>query len=59
MTAVLYVENCTPKLKKFRTEKAANKFIEQFLTTRDNTDDYWIDFKITDIKGKIITYIGA
>ena len=49
-----YVEDCSPKIKTFKTEKAMDKFINRFYKKHGKTNDgFWIDLKITDIKGRI------
>lgn len=44
---LVYVEGCTPKIKKFKTMKRLKAFIDIFyLTHTHNTDDNWIEFII-------------
>ena len=45
---VYYVNNSTPKLKKFKTKKQLNNFVKTFRVSIN--DGYWIDFIF---KGKI------
>ena len=42
-----YVEDCAPRFKKFKTEKALNQFINAFKFSEDN----WIDFTF---KGSVL-----
>jgi hypothetical protein len=51
---VTYVENCSPKIKIFRSELAARKFVDSFSKKHlGHKDDAWIDLLVTDIKGEI------
>lgn len=54
---LLYVENNSPKLKKFSTNKELGEFIDDFNRKYPdymlNESDNWIDFCVTDIKGDI------
>jgi len=54
---LMYVENCTPKLKKFADMKDMQAFVEdfhkQYPEAEASTSGYWVDYVITDIKGKV------
>jgi hypothetical protein len=44
---VRYVENSTPKLKKFKKLETAKKFVTKFRKANPNIDDgYWVDYLI-------------
>lgn len=47
---VLYVENCSPKVKKFNTLEKAKRFAVK-INKLDNRQDSWVDYII---KGKIL-----
>lgn len=49
-----YVVRCSPKIKKFKTIKAMNDFILEFEATKPNSDDYWVDFAVTNIHGEAL-----
>lgn len=41
---VHYVENSSPRLRSFASERALAKFLYDFESTRSEDDGYWIDF---------------
>jgi hypothetical protein len=43
------VEDCTPKMYKFKTKKEMNKFLKKF---NKKNDDFWVDLIF---KGKLIS----
>jgi hypothetical protein len=47
---VFYVDNSTPRFKKFKTIKSMNQFIMNF--KHDPGNGYWIDYSITNITGE-------
>ena len=56
---VKYVENCSPKLKIFKSKKKMNKFIKKFKkleSTAKDPDECWVDLVVKNIKGKITSY---
>jgi hypothetical protein len=48
---LLYVEECTPHLKKFDSKSALDRFVKDFKTS----DDDWIDFSF---KGKVLEFFN-
>lgn len=54
---LVYVEKCETKLKKFKTTKEMGKFIDEYLKLHpeytSEYSDYWIDYAIENISGKI------
>lgn len=51
---VHYVDDSTPKLKKFASEKAAQAFVKKF--QKENPlpqDGFWVDYLISDIRGEV------
>lgn len=51
---VAYVQEYTPKLRKFNTLKAMEEWIDEFNETASkNPGDSWVDFKITNVTGAI------
>jgi hypothetical protein len=54
---VHFVENCTPGLKKFNSEKAAIAFVRKFQKENPHpADGYWVDFLISDVRGNTIFF---
>lgn len=55
-----YVEDSTPKLKKFNSISKLNDFRLKFESDHPNgeRDGYWVDFIITDVHGKFISVDG-
>lgn len=51
---VQYVENCTSKMKVFKTLKAMNAFIDAFRKKYGRNDDNWLVCRITGVQGRII-----
>lgn len=41
---VHYVEDCSPKIKAFKTKQKLQDFIKKFSKKIDPTSGYWIDF---------------
>lgn len=57
--ALVYVENCTPKIKKFKTLRALKTFVTKFenkYPDPDKTGDNWIDYHVTNIEGEVVFY---
>jgi hypothetical protein len=48
---VLYVFECSPRAKAFKTLAAAKRFSSSFKKNAPNADDYWVDFIF---KGKVV-----
>jgi hypothetical protein len=40
---VLYVEECTPKLRTFSNPKRLDKFVENFRVKKEDFEDSWIE----------------
>lgn len=40
---VLYVEGCSPKLRRFKDPKKLDKFVENFRSKKEDLEDNWID----------------
>ena len=56
---VIYVENCSPKVKQFTTPTKALAFANDFITLFPNPNDgYWVDFVLTDIK-EVVNFDGV
>jgi hypothetical protein len=55
---LMYVEGCTPKIKKFISIKALNDFVLEFEAEygREEFGDNWIDYAVTDVTGKVLPY---
>lgn len=54
---LVYVQDCSSRLKTFTSIKDLNNFVLNFTAeTADNTDDNWIDFVVTNIAGDIHPY---
>lgn len=53
---VFYVEDSSPKVKKFYDKKAMKRFVEEFQAEFPDSDAIntgsWVDSTITDIKGR-------
>lgn len=54
---LMYVENCTPKIKKFKTTDELGKFVDAFNKQYPDyasvDSGYWVDFCVTGIAGDI------
>ena len=58
---VLYVENSSPRLKKFNSIKTLRKFVADFQKKHRDTgleDGYWLDLVATDV-GELEIYTDA
>lgn len=54
---VLYVENCTPKVKVFDAAIKAKNFVKEFNKKyAELREDNWADLIITDIRGDIKSF---
>lgn len=56
---VKYVENCSPKIKIFKSKKKMNKFIKKFKSLESTVKDpggCWVELVVNNIKGKITHY---
>lgn len=53
-----YVENCSPKTRKFKTIKRLKQFVEDFEAKygRDSRLDNWINYSVTNVTGTISIY---
>lgn len=49
-----YVENCSSKLKEFKTLKALDSFVASFQKKHKGSDDFWIDYAVTGVTGKLV-----
>lgn len=54
---LMYVENCSPKMKKFKTTEELGKFVDTFNKKYPDyaamDSGYWTDFAITGITGDL------
>jgi hypothetical protein len=54
---LVYVEKCSPKMKKFESEREMGEFIDNFYKTypdyMSSDSDYWIDFAVTGVTGEV------
>lgn len=55
---VMYVANCTPKIKKFADLKKANAFVKKFQKQYPDSlamdTGYWIDYMVQDVHGEVV-----
>lgn len=53
-----YVENCSPRIKKFKTLKAMNEFIKTFQKKHgiNFRGDNWLDYSATYVTGNLKIY---
>jgi hypothetical protein len=54
---LMYVEDSSPKIKKFSTTKALGTFIDKFLKKypdyASHSSGHWIDFSVTNVSGRV------
>ena len=54
---LVYVENANTKIKRFSTTQEMGAFIDSFCKEHPNyadlSSDFWIDYSITDVYGKV------
>jgi acyl-CoA hydrolase len=54
---LMYTVDASPKIRKFKTEKAMGEFIDEFYRQHpDHADQYsdnWIDYAVTEVTGEV------